>query len=398
MKIWDMLTKDRVRLLRGHENPVSRVAWSTTGRHIASASKTEIKIWDAATGELSVEFEAHDSGIRSLAWSRRRLASAASDGTVRIWNPASGELLHILAGHYKWIKALAWSPDGKRLASGGFDHDVKIWNAVSGKLLHTLPGHTSRVNSLAWHPGGRRLASYAEDKTVRLWDTTSGQEVIALRPGEQIHIGSLAWNADGRRLMLTGRNGVLKVWDAAKGFELAAGRVSSWGSRVDQTPTVAVHHEEMIVAINFHNRGLKEQKAGNPGEAARWYRKERELREKLFQRKQKSVVNQDAVAWSRLGKAFYRIGQWNEAQQSLLIAISLRRETGPTLGRGGRGARWWYLTMTLAQLGQKEKARLYFDQLDEQLNKTGNTDEANARLRAEAAELLGVESDTSPPR
>ena len=152
---------------------------------------------------------------------------------------------------------------------------------------------------------------------------------------------------------------------------------------------------QVHTSVNFHNRGLKQQKAGNPGEAARWYRKERELREKLLQRKQKSGVDRDAIAWSHLGKAFYQIGQWDEARQSLLKAISLHRNTGPTLGRGPR---WWYLTMTLAQLGQNEKARSYFDLLDEQLNKTGNTDETNSRLRAEAAQLLGVESDPSPPR
>ena len=67
--------------------------------------------------------------------------------------------------------------------------------------------------------------------------------------------------------------------------------------------------------------------------------------------------------------------------------IELRGETGPTLKSGPR---WWYLTMILARAGETDKARSYYDELVRIMEKQPTVHASYIRLRAEAAELLGI--------
>ena len=69
----------------------------------------------------------------------------------------------------------------------------------------------------------------------------------------------------------------------------------------------------------------------------------------------------------------------------------LRGEDRPSIESGPR---WWYLTMALYRLGETEKARTYYDQLVKQMDSIAT--EGNKLLRAEAAELLGIEQRRDP--
>ena len=99
--------------------------------------------------------------------------------------------------------------------------------------------------------------------------------------------------------------------------------------------------------------------------------------------------------WGLLGRALYRLGRWQESRSALETDIRLREETEPTLAAEPR---WWYLTMTLAQLGEQDKARSYYDQLSRGIADAENPDVADQTLRKEAAELLGItETPTEQP-
>ena len=67
-----------------------KVAWSPTGRHVATAGiYGPVRVWDVVRGTLVSEHPAHGyhGGIEELTFSPdgRRLASAARDTTVLIW-------------------------------------------------------------------------------------------------------------------------------------------------------------------------------------------------------------------------------------------------------------------------------------------------------------------------
>jgi tetratricopeptide (TPR) repeat protein len=92
--------------------------------------------------------------------------------------------------------------------------------------------------------------------------------------------------------------------------------------------------------------------------------------------------------WGWLGQALYRTEQWEDARRTLERANELRNDTRPTLASGPR---WWYLVLTLARLGENEKATAYYERLVEEMrNNPQRIPRGQKELRAEAAQLLGI--------
>jgi uncharacterized protein HemY len=86
--------------------------------------------------------------------------------------------------------------------------------------------------------------------------------------------------------------------------------------------------------------------------------------------------------WSTLGVAHYANGDWHEAVRALEKA-----ETLP----GGRGVfTGFYLAMACWKKGDKDQARRWFDRGVAWLEEERLHDEDSRRLRAEAAQMLGI--------
>jgi tetratricopeptide (TPR) repeat protein len=86
--------------------------------------------------------------------------------------------------------------------------------------------------------------------------------------------------------------------------------------------------------------------------------------------------------WNTLGAAHYRAGNWKDAVAALEKSMELRK--------GGDSVDWFFLAMARWQLGEKEKAREWYDKAAQWMDKNQPTDEQLRRFRGEAAELLGI--------
>jgi tetratricopeptide (TPR) repeat protein len=98
------------------------------------------------------------------------------------------------------------------------------------------------------------------------------------------------------------------------------------------------------------------------------------------------LAPQTGPIWNTLGAAHYRAGRWEECLAALDRSIKLRG--------GGDGFDWFFKAMALARTGRPEPARGWYDRAAEWTDRHDALDGELARLRAEAAALLG---DTEGP-
>jgi tetratricopeptide (TPR) repeat protein len=84
--------------------------------------------------------------------------------------------------------------------------------------------------------------------------------------------------------------------------------------------------------------------------------------------------------WNTLGAAHYRAGDWQKAVTALGKSMELRK--------GGDSIDWFFLAMAHWRLGEKDKARQWFDRAVQWMDKNQRKGDELHRFRAEAEELL----------
>ena len=159
VKFWD-LAGDRVDwTLPAHRGTIWALALSA--QHLATGGDDgPAKLWNLHTREEGREL-ADSAGTRSLAFDAegKRLLTGGRKGEVRIWDVATGTVTVRPSGHTNLVGAVAFARDGKTMASASDDKTVQVWDADSGKEKVTLRGHQAGIYGIAFSPNGRMLVS-----------------------------------------------------------------------------------------------------------------------------------------------------------------------------------------------------------------------------------------------
>jgi WD40 repeat protein len=238
IKLWDIAAAKESQSLAGHTSWVAGVAFLPAEPGAANSSGLlsfgatgEVKRWDLATGKESpIMFAGHRQLAFTMALSRdgKHLATGGIDlvtSTIKLWDPATGMLTMTLEGHSNFVSGLSFSASGKLLASSSQDRTIKIWDVATGKEIVTLAGHDDRATGVVFAPDEKSVASIGFDGSAKLWDVATGQERLALA-GHTLSATSLAFHPDGKELAtgsaaVAAIEGEVKLWDAATGKELA---------------------------------------------------------------------------------------------------------------------------------------------------------------------------------
>ncbi|KAL4252994.1 putative cytosolic iron-sulfur protein assembly protein 1 [Abortiporus biennis] len=231
----------------GHTKTVRAIAWSPSGKTLATASfDSNIGIWEQEEGgedegttgewECMSLLEGHETECKSVAYSSTGtlLASCSRDKTVWIWEvhpDADFECMGVLMEHTQDVKCVAWHPTQEILASASYDDTIKLYlddPSDDWYCAETLKGHDSTVWSLAWEPSeGRYLASGSDDSTIRIWRVTpqgmsdiEAECAIILEGHGKRPVQSLSWSKgikteDGSLgwLASAGSDGCVIVWE-----------------------------------------------------------------------------------------------------------------------------------------------------------------------------------------
>lgn len=201
-----------------------------------------ITLWSIETGQqVGAPILAHRYPVTALAWSKdgQHLASAGCEerqtGTVvceapdiRLWDVTTRAAVgQPLLGHRNDIVDLRFSPDGRTLASSN-TFEVILWNVARGEMLGQPPTlQTDMITNIAWSPDGQRLAVTGTSTSrlvtaasrafnmIMLLDATTGQPDGEPFGSFEEGVQSVAWRPDGTLLAAGDAAGHIQLWDVA---------------------------------------------------------------------------------------------------------------------------------------------------------------------------------------
>ncbi|MBN3302111.1 U3IP2 protein, partial [Amia calva] len=180
-----------VRLLRGHQLPVTCLVISPDDKHIFSGAKDcSIIKWDVESGKKLFTIPGGRKGTEDR---------------------------HV--GHTAHILCMAISSDGKYLATGDKNKLIMIWEAATCKHLYKFTGHKDAVSGLSFRKGTHDLYSASHDRAVKVWNVDENAYVETLF-GHQDVITGLDCLSRERCVTAGGRDGTVRVWKITEESQL----------------------------------------------------------------------------------------------------------------------------------------------------------------------------------
>lgn len=281
--------------------------------------------WDIKTGDLLSKWHDKDnkSAVTCLSQCNAQpdlFAAGHNDGSIRIWDALSGQIVVNFNGHRSAVTHLRFDREGSRLASGSRDTDIIIWNLLSEQAEFRLRGHKDQITGLEFlrtksgankqsphtdeavdvghseseeESKERYLISTSKDALVKIWDLQSPHCVethVAQTSGE---CWALGLSPDRAGCITAGNDGELKVWqlnlDVLAQLNSGSSKkqivLQSQGTLLrhskDRTTGVSFHPKQDYVAIHGSERAVELWRIRNADEVHRhMQRKRRRRREK----------------------------------------------------------------------------------------------------------------------
>jgi WD40 repeat protein/tetratricopeptide (TPR) repeat protein len=206
---------------------VQAAAFSPDGTWIVTAYRGRVKLSDARTGKVLLEWRAGDATRVAVSPDGTRILTGGLDQTVRVWDARTAKLLLEAKGMMGYDSDIAFSPDGKRIVAGRGVGTTRVIDAQTGVVLLELKIRPMVVNTfyvtmgvlcVAFSPDGTRIVTGGTTGVgeASVWDARTGAELLELK-GHTGDVMSVAFSPDGERIITGSADGTAKVWDARTG-------------------------------------------------------------------------------------------------------------------------------------------------------------------------------------
>jgi WD40 repeat protein len=161
------------------------LCFSPDGQHLAvGGQKGEVSLWHVASRKRLAAHNGHVSRVSSATLIQsslfldggHTLATADVSGWIVLWDVETHRILRSWQAHSSGIRSLALSADGRTLASGGYDEELVLWNVATWRAMLRLK-HPAPIFSASFSSDGTMLATGGDDGMVRLWRAPSLNEI-----------------------------------------------------------------------------------------------------------------------------------------------------------------------------------------------------------------------------
>ncbi|NXA33366.1 U3IP2 protein, partial [Eudromia elegans] len=271
-----------IRVLRGHQQPITCLVISPDDKFIFSAAK-DCSIIKCKSGEVESgkrlcmvprgkkgpeeEQPGHTTHILCMAISSdgKYLATGDRSKLIMIWEAATCKHLYKFTGHRDAVSGLSFQKGTHQLYSASHDRSVKVWNVAENAYIETLFGHQDVITGLDSLSRECCVTSGGRDGTVRIWKIPEESQLVFYG-----HQGSIdCVQLINEEHMVSGADdGSVALWGLAKKKPLAVVRQAhgTHGSPSLQQPywvsAVAALHNSDLVATGSHSANVKLWKSG----------------------------------------------------------------------------------------------------------------------------------------
>ncbi|XP_056269201.1 probable E3 ubiquitin-protein ligase HERC1 isoform X3 [Pseudoliparis swirei] len=183
----DGSSEDGVSGLGSPSDPcMSPLAWSVTGKYLASAMEKLVNIWQVNGGRGLLAVQPH--WVSALAWPQEEAESLwlgeprdlllvgrmdGSLGLVEVLDACSMRRTELEHCYRKDVAVMhvAWYSESRPFAVGYADGKLLIGSTepLENGAIVVIDAHKESVSSMKWSPNGQILLTCAKEETVKLW-------------------------------------------------------------------------------------------------------------------------------------------------------------------------------------------------------------------------------------
>ena len=215
--LWDLASRARVGVLRGHADDVEDFAFAGEGVGVSASRDQRVIVWDLATGAIRRVIEGHERDVLAVVCSGERIYTSGDDRTLRVWDLESGRLLQMWGPFEHETDSCAVDPLRGRVVLGCDDGVLRIFDVETGATLAAVEAHRSGIKKVATSPATGDILSAAYDQQVLVWDARGFALKTRLEARRSTWERSFNWSPDGSRILAGTFDGTVLVWDAASG-------------------------------------------------------------------------------------------------------------------------------------------------------------------------------------
>ena len=219
--VWNVETKETIKILKGHTDTISSVAFSPDGRYVLTGSfGGTARLWDLSTGDTIRIFtdHTHRVAVTAVAFSQcgRYVLTGSYDSKTRIWDIETGECIRVFENYAGPVCTIRCNSNNTQIVVGYTQTEYKksqacIWNIVTGQLIKRIPVDY-HVLAVALSPDNMQvlIGSWIDGK-VFLWDSVTDRTVTVFDHAKWYHYlagqyaTAMAFNQDCTRVAIAYR-------------------------------------------------------------------------------------------------------------------------------------------------------------------------------------------------